>query len=101
MRKIVLLFSVLLFNFVKVNNGNYYQQKADVFDCVKDKIVDIEESISKRYKDSRNFATDYKCVACHNLSQDNLNTYYNRKHNVSYNETCSIVAATMCKKFYM
>ena len=101
MRKFILLFSVLLFNLVEVNNGNYYQQKADVFDCVKDKIVDIEESISQRYKDSCNFYIDYKCVACHNLRQEDLNFVYNRKHNVTYKGTCSIVAATMCEKFYM
>ena len=30
-----------------------------------------------------------------------MNFVYNRKHNVTYNGTCSIVAATMCEKFYM
>ena len=41
MRKIILLFSVILANLVKVNSDNYYQQKADVFDCIKKNREDI------------------------------------------------------------
>ncbi len=101
MRKIILLFSVILANLVKVNNGNYYQQKANLSDCIKKNRKEIENSISQRFKNSRNFDVIYNCVPCQNLSQDDLNFVYNRKHNVTYNGTCSIVAATMCEKFYM
>lgn len=64
MRKIILLFSVILANLVKVNNGNYYQQKANLSDCIKKNRKEIENSISQRFKNSRNFDVIYNCVPC-------------------------------------